>query len=128
MGARATQAVEQIPGYRTEARSSFQSLRSGLSSRSRNARSASICVSYMPGTYCGMVDGLMSLRETRVFELGRWRNILPHLLAYRLLSQISQPSMHLCRGAMAHATAGELLLDFEYPLRRGTHVVAPQLR
>jgi hypothetical protein len=34
---------------RTEARSSFQSLRSGLSSRSRNARAARICVSYMPG-------------------------------------------------------------------------------
>jgi hypothetical protein len=41
---------------------------------------------------------------------------------------LPQPPAHLLRGAMAHATTGELLLDFEYPLRRGTPVVAPQLR
>jgi hypothetical protein len=41
---------------RFAARSSSQSPRSGLSSKSRNACTARVCVSSMPGTYYGLVD------------------------------------------------------------------------
>jgi hypothetical protein len=44
----------------------------------------------------------------------------PRLLAYRLLP----PSMHLRHGIMTHASAGELLLDFKYFVRRRTHMVS----
>ena len=48
--------------------------------------------------------------------------LLPRLLADRLLPQ---QSIHLRRGTVTHAPAGELLLDFEYFVRRRTHMVSP---
>src|ERR1700675_936811 len=49
---------------RFAARSSSQSSRSGLSSSSRNACAARVCVSSIPGTYYGTVDEWLTTRRS----------------------------------------------------------------
>jgi hypothetical protein len=42
-----------------------------------------------------------------------------------LVERTLQPTMHLRRGTMTDAPAGKPLLDFEYFVRRRTHMVSP---